>query len=99
MVRKRASRNRSAATRRDARFGARPASVNALTGLVEIEQERRVIRRDGLTLARFAINLRPDDALREALGDEQVIDAHALILWKATGAVVPPRKTLHVRML
>ena len=64
-----------------------------MPGLIEIDDERRVVRRHGLALPGLAIDLDPDHARRERLRDEQVVDAHPEVLVEAAGAIVPPSVT------
>src|SRR5688500_740268 len=74
----------------DAGRGGLPAGVDGLAGLVDVDEERSVIRRDRRPLARLAIDLGADRAGRDDLGHEQVIDAHAVVLVEVAGAVIPP---------
>src|SRR5206468_5476448 len=76
--------------RRDPAFGRGPARVEGMSGLVEVDQQRRVVGWDGLTLARLAVDLRPQRAPGDRRRGEQVIDAHADVLVEVAGAVVPP---------
>src|SRR5262252_10205965 len=80
-----------AAPRCDPARGGRPARVEGVTGLVEIDHERRVIRRQGLALARLAIDLDPHRARGNRPGHEQVVDPHAEVLVEVARAIVPPR--------
>src|SRR5439155_2119285 len=79
-----------AASRRLPPFRGRPARVEGMSGLIEIDDEGRVIRGHGLALPGLAIDLGPDHACRERLRDEQVVDAHPEVLVEAAGAIVPP---------
>ena len=72
----------AAAPRRDAHVRRRPARIEGVPRLVEVDHERGVIGGGGFTLARFTIDLRPNRALADRLRDKQVIDAHAAILVK-----------------
>src|SRR5262245_32831939 len=85
--------------RGDARVGPGPAGVEGEAGLVEIDDERGVIGRDGFALARLAIDLRPHDAFLHRLGHEQVIDAHPEILVEHPGSIVPPREAIALGMM
>src|SRR5207302_5237133 len=68
-----------------------PARVERVPRLVEVDDERRVIRGQGLALPRFAIDLGPYRPPGDRLGDEQVIDPHAEVLVEVAGTIVPPR--------
>ena len=59
--------------------GALPAGVERLAGLVEVDEDRRVVRRRRRALARLAVDLGPDDALRDRLG------------WRTAGRCACPR--------
>ena len=61
-----------------------------MPGLIEVDDERGVVRGKGLAFARLPINLGPDHARGERLSDEQVVDAHPEVLVEAAGAIVPP---------
>src|SRR5688572_28741047 len=71
--------------RRDAALVAGPSGVERAPRFVDIDDERRVVGRNLLTLACFAINLGSDRTARERGGDEQVVDAHAEVLVKHAG--------------
>src|SRR5262249_22921288 len=70
--------------------GWRPAGIEGVAGLVEVDEQRGMVRGDGLALSGFAVDLDEDRSFRDGLGDEQVVDAHAEVLVEVTGAVVPP---------
>src|SRR5262245_466016 len=76
----------------DAGEGTFPVRVDRGTKLVEVDQQRRVVRRDGRALARLAIDLGVDDPLLDRLRDEQVVDAHPEVLMEVASPVVPPRE-------
>ena len=85
--------------RRDALERALPAGVERLAGLVEVDDDRRVVRRDRRALARLAVDLGPDDALRDRRGRVQQVDPHALVAVEHAGPVVPPREPAGLRPL
>ena len=60
--------------------------------LLEVERDRRVVRRDRRALARLAIDLGLDDPGRHVRADEQQVDAHPEVLVEHAGPVVPPRE-------
>src|SRR5262245_64761407 len=74
--------------RADPLLGALPPGVERMPDLVEIDDERRVVRRQGLALARLAVDLRPARAVGDHARRQQVVDAHADVLGKVSGAVV-----------
>src|SRR4051812_15142226 len=82
------------AARGDARGGAFPAGVERGAWLVEVDDHGRVVGRDRLALARLAIDLGPHHAFGDWLRDQQVIDAHAVVLVEHAGAVIPPAVAL-----
>src|SRR5438046_9882862 len=82
------------AAQRDPLVRAGPARVDGRPRAVEVQEQGRVVRRDGLALARLAVDLRPDAPLRDRCRDEEVIDAHALVALEVAGPVVPPRVPL-----
>src|SRR4051812_4970765 len=91
-------RLRTQAALGDARIGAGPAGVEGAARLVEIDDDRRVVRRDGLALARLAVDLGPFDASGERPRHQAVVDAHAEVLVEHAGAVVPPAVALRLVM-
>src|SRR6187549_3010648 len=66
--------------RRDPPVGRRPAGVERVPGLVEVDQERRVVGGRGLALARLAVDLGPHATTGHARGREQMVDPHAEVL-------------------
>src|SRR5690606_33901756 len=64
-----------------------PTGVDGAAGLIQVEQDRRVIGGHRLALARLPVDLRPDDALGERARHQQVVDAHPVVLVEVTGAV------------
>ena len=54
------------AARGDPPLRRRPARVEGVARLVDVDQERRVVGRDRLALARLAVDLRPDACARRA---------------------------------
>src|SRR5258708_29916796 len=79
-----------AAARNDPRLRVLPTRIERLAGLVEVEHERGVVRRDRLAFARLAIDLDRDDPFAQRSRRQQVIDSHAEVLVEVAGAVVPP---------
>src|SRR5262249_10222237 len=69
----------------DAGLGVGPAGIEGLARLVEVEDERCVIRGDRLALARLPIDLDRDDTAGERPGREQVIDPHPEVLVEVPG--------------
>jgi hypothetical protein len=61
-----------------------------VAGPVEVDHQRRMVRRDRLALPGLAIDLRPYSALRHRARHQQVIDPHAEVLLEGSGAVIPP---------
>src|SRR5262250_627990 len=86
-------------TGRDATLGTRPAGIERTAGLVELDDERRVIRRHRLALARLAVDLGEPHTLRHRRGHEQVVDPHPEVLVEVAGAVVPPRVAPRLAMM
>src|SRR4051794_41403386 len=78
----------------DARGGAFPTRVDGAPRFVEVDDHGRVVGRDRLALARLAIDLRPHHAFGDRLCHQQMVDAHAVVLVKHAGPVVPPAVAL-----
>src|SRR5262245_52851147 len=78
--------------RGDATEGALPAGLERLALLVQVDDDRRVVRRRGRALARLAVDLGPDDTLRDRRRRVEHVDPHALVAVEHPGAVVPPRE-------
>src|SRR5215468_9639697 len=84
--------------RRDAHLGARPAGVERLAGLVQVDDQGRVVRGGRLALARLAVDLRPDHAIGRRARREQMVDAHADVAIEMTRPIIPPRIAPRLRM-
>src|SRR5262249_44467174 len=82
----------------DSRLGIFPTGVEGVPRLVDVDHERGMIRRNGLSLARFAIDLGPDHARRERSRDQAMIDAHAEVLVEMASTIVPPGVALRLRV-
>src|SRR5262249_44755724 len=67
-----------------------PAGVEGVARMVEVDEERGVVRGDGLALAGVAVDLDEDRSFRDGLRDEQMVDAHSEVLVEVAGAIVPP---------
>ena len=76
----------------DARSAPSQPASKALPGSSRSTSHRRVVRGRRRALARLAVDLGPDDALRDGRGRVQQVDAHALVAVEHAGAVVPPRE-------
>ena len=85
--------------RGDPRQRALPAGVERVAGLVEVDDDRRVVRRRRRALASLAVDLRPHDALGDGRRGVQEVDPHALVAVEHAGAVVPPREPAALRAL
>src|SRR5690606_6345881 len=59
--------------------GRLPAGIERLPGIVEVDNDRRMIGRSRLALARLPVDLRPYHPLRHRLGDIEQVDPHALV--------------------
>ena len=68
-----------------------PAGVERMSGGVDVDQERCVVRRGGLPLTGLAIDLGPYEAGCQWIRDEKVVDPHAEVLVEVARPVVPPR--------
>src|SRR6267142_1720545 len=56
---------RTAAARRDPSLRRGPARVERASGLIDVDDQRRMVGGDGLALAGFAVDLRPHHAAGE----------------------------------
>ncbi len=84
---------------RAANFSSDPAQPvsTGTAGLIEVDEQGRVVRRHGNALASLAIDVGRADAFRHGPGHEQVVDAHPVVLVEIAGPVVPPRVAAGLR--
>src|SRR5439155_18471353 len=78
--------------------GRLPAGIDGPARLVEVDEQRGVIRWHRLALARLAVDLGEDDAFRDRRAHEQVVDPHPEVLVEVAGPVVPPREAAGFRV-
>src|SRR5438093_2020345 len=84
------ARGSPGAPRGDAFLGRGPARVEGTPRPVDVDHDRGMVRGERLTLARLAVDVAPDHAVREWRRHQEVVDAHADVLVEVAGAVVPP---------
>lgn len=83
----------------NARIRRRPAGIEGMAGVVEVDDERGMVRWDRLSLPRFAIDFGPDDAVFQRRHHEEVMDAHTDVLMETAGAVTPTTCTARVPVM
>src|SRR5690242_13509969 len=79
--------------------GGLPTGVERMPRLVDVDQERRMVRRNRLAFTGLAIDLGADDAIGHRTRHQQVIDPHAEVPMEGAGAVIPPGVAAGFRML
>src|SRR5574337_262258 len=75
----------------DARRRVVPARLEGHARLVEVDDKGGVIGRDRRALAGLAVDLGPHDPGGHGSADQEMVDAHAVVLVEHPGPVVPPR--------